>query len=76
MDYWFNIETRHVEEHEDPQRARSVNLLGPYPTREEAQSALEKAEQRTQQWDAADDEWDTPDSSWDRGADGGSGGGN
>lgn len=58
MQYWFNVETSSVEEHDDPERARSVNLLGPYDSREEAQGALAKAQARNEQWDAEDEAWD------------------
>jgi hypothetical protein len=30
------------------------NLLGPYPTREEAARALERVQQRNREWDAQD----------------------
>ncbi|MGB3184610.1 MAG: hypothetical protein WBG36_00230 [Ornithinimicrobium sp.] len=52
------METSSVEEHDDPERARSSNLLGPYESREEAQGALEKAQARNEAWDAEDEAWD------------------
>lgn len=58
MQYWFNVDSKAVEAHDDPERARSANLLGPYDTQAEAESALGKAAERTQEWDDADDEWD------------------
>ncbi|AXH95039.1 methionine aminopeptidase [Ornithinimicrobium avium] len=69
--YWFNTRTRQVEAGDDPERARSNDLLGPYDTQEEASRALEIAAARTEAWDEeerADDEWRTGDpqaSDWD-----------
>jgi hypothetical protein len=63
MQYWFNISTREVEEHDDPGRARADSLMGPYETREEAQAALDKAAQRTEAWD----EQDRADAAWESG---------
>ncbi len=65
MKYWFNVDSKSVESHDDPDRARSENLLGPYDTEAEAQGALEKAAERTKEWDEADDNWDNKDDSWD-----------
>lgn len=50
--YWFNTQTRQVEvgRHSD-----WSHLMGPYPTREDAQRALEKAVRRTQDWDQEDE---------------------
>jgi len=56
-EYWYNTQTRQVEEgHQSDWR----NLLGPYGTRDEAENALTTARQRTEKWDAedrADREW-------------------
>lgn len=57
MQYYFNVETKSVEEHDDPDRAKNVNLLGPYGSREEAEGALEKAQARNEAWDAEDKDW-------------------
>lgn len=54
MQYWFNVETREVESHDDPKRARSANLMGPYDTHDDAQRALEKAAERNTEWDEED----------------------
>lgn len=62
MQYWFNVDSKAVEAHDDPERARSANLLGPYESEAEAQSALEKAAERNQEWDDADEAWDKGDS--------------
>lgn len=69
--YWFNTKTRQVEAGDDPGRARSHDLLGPYATEEEASRALEIAAARTEAWDEedrAEDEWrigDADASGWD-----------
>lgn len=71
MPYWFNIRTRAVEEHDDPERARGADLMGPYETRDAAEQALEQARQRTEAWDEqerAEREWATGDpdaNAWD-----------
>ncbi len=51
MPYWFNVQTREVVAHDDPERARSEHLLGPYETSQQAQDALETARRRTEEWD-------------------------
>ncbi len=58
MKYWFNVDSKSVESHDDPARARSENLLGPYDTEAEAQDALDTAAERTQAWDDEDEAWD------------------
>jgi hypothetical protein len=52
-EYWFNVRTHEVEE--DRQSDWS-QLIGPYPTRAEAENALEKVRQRNEAWDAEDEE--------------------
>jgi hypothetical protein len=64
MPYWFNIRTHKVEAHDDPERARADDLMGPYETEAEAEAALEKARQRTEQWEEEERrerEWETGD---------------
>lgn len=64
MPYWFNMRTRQVEAHDDPERARGGDLMGPYETEEEAAQALESARARTEAWDEEDRkerEWQTGD---------------
>ena len=64
MPFWFNVRTRQVEAHDDPARARSADLMGPYATEEEAATAVERAAQRTAQWEEEEreeDEWATGD---------------
>lgn len=56
--YWFNVATGKVEEgHQSDWR----NLMGPYPTREAAEQALETARENTERWDAEDREWEGED---------------
>lgn len=64
MPYWFNVRTHSVESHDDPERARADDLMGPYETEEEAAAALERARQRTEQWEEEERrerEWETGD---------------
>ncbi|MFW2514489.1 SPOR domain-containing protein [Demequina sp. SO4-13] len=54
VEYFFNTRTRMVEKG----RVSSwEHLMGPYPTREEAERALEKAERRAEEWDEQDEDW-------------------
>ena len=46
--FWFDVRTGRVDE---GHRAPSANLMGPYPTRDAAQQALETARARTAAWD-------------------------
>ena len=64
MEYWYNTKTGRVEATDDPERARSADLMGPYGSEEEASRALEIAAQRTAQWDEEErkeQEWRTGD---------------
>lgn len=71
MEYWFNTKTGQVQTGGDPGRARSADLLGPYPTEEEAARAYDIAAERTAKWDEedrAEQEWKSGDaetSGWD-----------
>lgn len=51
MAYWYNIRTHQVEAHDDPERARADDLMGPYDTEAEAAAALDRARRRTEEWD-------------------------
>lgn len=55
VEYYFNVRTGEVEE---GKRSNPAGLLGPYPTREEAEQALAKVEQRNEAWDEMDEEDD------------------
>ncbi|WP_306795798.1 SPOR domain-containing protein [Cellulomonas sp. GbtcB1] len=50
-EFYYNTETGQVEQ---GKQSTWSHLLGPYPTREEAQHALEKARSRTEAWDEED----------------------
>ncbi len=50
-EYWFNVRTHQVEVGAQSDWSQ---LIGPYPSREEAERALEKVQQRNQVWDAYD----------------------
>jgi len=51
--FYFNIETHQVEE---GRQSDYTKLMGPYPTREAAEQALETARRRNQSWDAQDEQ--------------------
>jgi hypothetical protein len=42
---------------EGPQGCPNIDRLGPYTTREQAETALDRAHERTERWDAEDDAW-------------------
>ncbi|WP_346774823.1 SPOR domain-containing protein [Cellulomonas sp. IC4_254] len=50
-EFYYNTETGQVEQ---GKQSTWSHLLGPYPTREAAQHALEKARERTEAWDEED----------------------
>jgi hypothetical protein len=50
--FYYNVATHLVEE---GKVSDWTHLMGPYPTREAAQRALETAAARTQKWDAEED---------------------
>lgn len=53
--FFYNTRTGTVEELEE--KSQSRELLGPYPTRDEAEAALATAARRTEDWDRKDREW-------------------
>lgn len=53
-DFYFNTRTGQVEE---GRQSDWQDLMGPYPTREQAQGALASAAERTERWDREDKEW-------------------
>lgn len=53
-EYYFNTRTRMVEK---GRQSAWEHLMGPYATEEEAQRALDKAQERVEQWDEDDAEW-------------------
>ena len=56
MAYWYNLSTGAVES--DDNKSPGADLMGPYDTEEEAAGALQKARERTEQWDAEDRAWE------------------
>jgi hypothetical protein len=50
--YWYNIRTGQVQTNYDKGQGR--NLLGPYPTADQARRAVQAAAERTAQWDEED----------------------
>ncbi len=52
--YWC-LKDHAVEPYEG---CKAEDRLGPYPSRDEAAHALEKVEQRNQQWDREDEEYE------------------
>ena len=60
MSFWFNVKTHQVETDDD--RSPASELLGPYPTRRDAENALARAAERTKAMDDQDAAWaDDPD---------------
>ena len=54
VEYFYNTRTRMVEK---GRLSSWEDLMGPYPTREDAEQALETAKQRSDSWDDDDAEW-------------------
>ena len=50
--WWFNVKTSQVEG--PGAKSPGKDLLGPYPTREAAERALETVRERNKQWDDQD----------------------
>lgn len=55
MSFWYNVDTGLVET--DETRSRGAEILGPYPTEEAAQRALQTAREKTERWDEEDRDW-------------------
>ena len=53
-DWWFDLKTRQVVQ--DDRAGKAADRLGPYPTREAAQHALETVQQRNESADKWDDD--------------------
>lgn len=53
-EFWFCLKHHTVEPREG---CKSKDRLGPYPTEAEAARALEKVEERNEEWDEKDREW-------------------
>lgn len=50
-EFYYNTETHQVEQ---GKQSTWSHLMGPYPTREAAEHALEQARARSEAWDEAD----------------------
>ncbi|WP_166848560.1 SPOR domain-containing protein [Isoptericola sp. BMS4] len=55
VQYWYNTKTGEVEESRD--RSSWTHRMGPYPTRDAAQHALDTARRRNDTWEEEDDHW-------------------
>ncbi|MEO3938995.1 methionine aminopeptidase [Dermatophilaceae bacterium Soc4.6] len=55
MQYWYNVDSGEVES--DETKSQGAQVMGPYPTADDAGRALQSARERTEQWDADDREW-------------------
>ncbi|WP_277213172.1 SPOR domain-containing protein [Isoptericola croceus] len=53
--YWYNADTGEVVEAR--QKPAWTHRMGPYPTREAAERALDTAAQRNENWEDDDAEW-------------------
>jgi hypothetical protein len=53
--FWFNIKTGKVQTNYD--KGQGKDLMGPYPTAEQARGALGAAAERTERWDEEDRRW-------------------
>ncbi|WP_019136890.1 hypothetical protein [Cellulomonas massiliensis] len=51
-EFWFNTETHEVEE---GRRSDWTSVMGPYPSREAAEKALQTAKSRNEKWDEEDE---------------------
>ena len=50
--WWYSLRYHAVEDDDGPTPGK--DRLGPYPTREDAERALETVQERNQEWDAKD----------------------
>jgi hypothetical protein len=57
--FYFNTRTGQVEQVED--KSQSKDLLGPYPTRADAERAVQSAQERTERWEQENRDWDGED---------------
>ncbi|GAA2105677.1 MULTISPECIES: hypothetical protein [Brevibacterium] len=55
VQYWYNTRTHEVEK--GPQSSWQFRM-GPYATEAEARAALERARERSADWDAEDRSWE------------------
>jgi hypothetical protein len=50
QDWWYDLKT-HSAVQDSKNSAKAVDRLGPYASREEAERALQKVEERNEAWD-------------------------
>ena len=50
--WWYSLKTHKVEDDDGPTPGK--DRLGPFPTREAAEHALETVQRRNEEWDAKD----------------------
>ncbi len=50
--WWFSLKTHTVEDDDGPTPGK--DRLGPFPTREAAEHALETVQRRNEEWEAKD----------------------
>ena len=55
-EFWWCVKHNRVESGDDVCPAR--RRLGPYPSEAEAANALEKVQQRNEEWEAEDARWE------------------
>lgn len=60
-EFYFNVSTGAVEE---GKVSPWTDRMGPYPTREEAERAFERAGARTAVWDGDDEAWSQDQDAW------------
>lgn len=53
-EFYYNTKTSEIEE---GMQSPAIELMGPYPTREAAQHALESAAEHNEQWVEETEEW-------------------
>jgi hypothetical protein len=53
--FWFNTRTGTVET--DYDKSQGKDLMGPYPSADEASRALQSAAERTEKWDEEERRW-------------------
>ena len=56
-DFWFCVKHHRVEQ-TPGDVCPPIDRLGPYPTEQEAEKALEKAAERNAAWEKQDAEWE------------------
>lgn len=55
MAYWYNVNTGQIEQ--DGNTDPKDNLMGPYPTEDDARAAIETSRKKNELWDEEDRQW-------------------